>query len=102
MERIIPPIRPTNHGSSVANFQQAMLFIAEMRQLSPGNTPLVEWRQRLKEEMAADTFGGRTKQLFDSLVATPELHIPANPFVNHLVAEAMNHLLDELGAFDGA
>jgi hypothetical protein len=36
MERIIPPIRPQEHGTAVANFQEEMLFIVQKRQLSPG------------------------------------------------------------------
>jgi len=97
MERIIPPIRLQDRGPSIANFQQAMLFIVEKSQFNPGGTSLAQWQQRLVEDMSTQSFGSPTKLLFDALLS--DLHIPADGFVDEIVAERLNTLLEELGAF---
>ncbi len=96
MNKIIPPIQQGQQGPSVANFQSAMLFIVDKRQLSPGGMSLTQWRRRLTRDMAAQTFGGPTRQLFDALLS--DLRIPADGFVNQTIAERLNVILEELGA----
>lgn len=97
MERIIPPIGPGSPAPAVANLQEAMLFIVDKRQLTPNNLSLAQWKQTLSGEMAAQAFGERTKRLLVGLLAA--LQLPSAEVVNEGVAEALNHLLDSLGAF---
>src|SRR6266542_5087907 len=97
MERIVPPIRPQDHGPAVSNFQQAMLFIVEKRQLTPQGLSLAQWQQTISSEMAARSFGDRTRRLFVGLLA--DLHLPSADFVNEQTTEGLNDILDGLGAF---
>jgi ABC toxin N-terminal region/Neuraminidase-like domain len=99
MERIIPPIRPQDQGPAVANFQEALLFIVGKRHLSPQGLSLTQWRQTISSEMAAQSFGEGTKRLFAGVLQA--LHLPTSDFVNEAIAERLNSLLEELGAFSG-
>src|SRR5438128_676508 len=97
MKRIISPIRPQDQGPVVANLQEALLFIVEKRQLSPLGASLTQWREGLSAEIAAQSFGERTRHLFAGVLTN--LDLPATEFVHEAIAESFNHLLDELGAF---
>ena len=85
MERITPPIRPQDQGPAVVNFQQAMLFIIEKRQLSPQGLSLAQWQQTISSEMAAQSFGEVTKRLFVGVLQglAPS---PTSDFVNEAIA----------------
>lgn len=97
MERIIPPIRPQDQGPSVANLQQALLFIVEKRQLTPSNLTLAQWQQALQPERMAQSFGQVTRRLFVALLN--DLNLPNTDFVNETTAERLNQILEALGAF---
>jgi len=60
MDKIVAPIRPADKGPAVANFQQAMLFIVEKRELSLASHTLAKWRQALAPELAQQSCGQRT------------------------------------------
>ena len=97
MDKIIPPIRFHDQGPTVANLQEALLFITEKRHLTPGNNSLAQWQQTLQSESAAQTFGTSTRRLFLALLT--DLTIPEADFVNEPTAGRLNSLLDDLGAF---
>jgi hypothetical protein len=99
MERIIPPISPQDRGQVVLNLQKAMLSIVHKRNLSLDNRSPAEWKATLSGEMDTQTFGNETQALLAALVES--LNLRPIEFVNAQVAESLNQLLEELGAFNG-
>src|SRR6266566_8398296 len=97
MDKIVAPIRTQDKGPAVANLQQAMLFIIEKRQLTPANRTLASWKDSLSGEIANQLFGQGTLQLLLGLL--PALHLPGADFITGPVADALNKILDDLGAF---
>jgi len=97
MDKIVAPIQAQDKGPAVANLQQAMLFIVEKKQFSPADHSLDQWKQVMSDESAQQLFGQRTLQLLLALL--PELHLPAAEFVTPAVADALNTVLQDLGAF---
>ena len=97
MDKIEAPIRPQDKGPAVVNLQQAMLFIVEKRQLTPANRTLASWKDSLSGEIANQLFGQGTLQLLLALL--PALHLPGANFVTPDVADALNKVLQDLGAF---
>jgi peptidoglycan hydrolase-like protein with peptidoglycan-binding domain len=97
MNKIIPPIRLQDQGPAVANFQEALLFIVEKRQLTPGNLTLAQWRQNTASEMAAQSFGPNTRRLFAGVLTA--LSLPNADFVDEPTAARLNQILETLGAF---
>src|SRR5260370_23197065 len=97
MDKIVAPIRPQDKGPAVVNLQQAMLFIVEKRQLTPANRSLASWKDSLSGELANQLFGQGTLQLLLALL--PALHFPGADFVTPPVADALNNVLQDLGAF---
>jgi hypothetical protein len=97
MDKIVAPIKAQDKGSAVANLQQAMLFIVEKRQLTPANRTLASWKDSVSGEIANQFFGQRTLQLLLALL--PALHLPGADFITGPVADALNNVLQDLGAF---
>jgi hypothetical protein len=97
MDKIVAPINVQDRGPAVANLQQAMLFIVEKKQFSPANHSFDQWKQVMSDELAQQVFGQRTLQLL--LAVLPALHLPGAEFVTPAVADALNNVLAELGAF---
>ena len=97
MDKIVAPIRTQDKGPAVANLQQAMLFIIEKRQLTPANRTLASWKDSLSGEIANQLFGQGTLQLLLALL--PALHLPGADFITGSVADALNNVLQDLGAF---
>ena len=99
MQRIIPPIRPNDSGPAVANLQEALLFIATKRQFIPDGIAPPDWKRKLEDnqELGGQLFGNATLQLL--LGVLRELLLPTADFVNDAIAAALNHQLEELGAF---
>src|ERR1700754_2400179 len=97
MNKILPPIRFHDQGPTVANLQEALIFITEKRHLTPGNISLAQWQQTLQPERATQTFDTSTRRLFLALLT--DLAIPDVDFVNESTAGRLNSLLDDLGAF---
>ena len=97
MNQIIPPIRSQDQGPAVANLQEALLFIIEKRQLTPGNLTLAQWQQNTAPETAVQSFGPNTRRLFAGVLTA--LSLPNADFVNEPTAARLNHILETLGAF---
>jgi hypothetical protein len=68
MEKIVPPIRPQDHGPTVANLQEALLFSIEKRDLKPNNVSLAQWTQVVAAEMAAQFSANEAKHLFAAIL----------------------------------
>jgi peptidoglycan hydrolase-like protein with peptidoglycan-binding domain len=97
MNRIIPPIRFQDQGPAVANLQEALLFIVEKRQLTPGNLTLAQWQQNTASERAVQSFGPSTRRLFAGVLTA--LSLPNADYVDEPTAERLNQILETLGAF---
>src|SRR5882757_9824136 len=100
MERIIPPINPQDRGPAVLNLQNAMLSILHKRNLTLDNRSPDQWKESLSGEKQTETFGNETQALLAALVAS--LNLSPAEFVNAQVAEALNQILEGMGAFNGA
>jgi hypothetical protein len=97
MQPIIPPIRPGQQVSAVANFQEAMLFIVKRRGLTPAGLSLDRWQQDLSTGTATQSFGTGTSRLLTGL--RTDLHLPDGDSINEQTAEALNQQLADLGGF---
>ena len=97
MDKIVAPIKAQDKGPAVANLQQAMLFTVEEKQLSPADHSLDQWKQVMANELGQQLFGQRTLQLMLALL--PALNLPHAEFVTPPIADALNNVLAELGAF---
>jgi peptidoglycan hydrolase-like protein with peptidoglycan-binding domain len=97
MDKIIRPIRAQDHGALVANLQGALLFIVRKRGLTPAGLSLDRWQQELSTELATQSFGTGTSRLLLGLLTS--LNLPRAEFVDEPTAQALNRILDGLGAF---
>jgi hypothetical protein len=103
MQRIIAPLQFGDRGSAVANLQDALKLFFD-RGILLANDPGAkqELSDVLRGERAEQTYSEATRKLVGIFQETqpPEPRIEASGNVDELTADAMNRLLQELGAFD--
>src|SRR5215471_9197964 len=99
MEKIVPPIQIQDHGSAVANFQEALLFIIEKRQLTPNNLSLAEWKQAGQSNGVKSqhvTFSRFCEQLHQNRSTQKELKM-SRPYLYHYAASfSRSHELSQV------
>ncbi len=108
MNRITFPLRSRTRGQKVADLQEAILFLLERRRdlFAPPPPPPThvppppDWatiEARLRREREKQYYGTTTKQLVAALQRNRNLQSTGE--VDQPTAEALNALLEELGAF---
>ncbi|PTQ91460.1 PA14 domain-containing protein [Nitrosomonas nitrosa] len=100
LKLIIPPLDRSDHGADVVNLQEALLLLLEQQiiKLSDQYFPLLY--QGLKNEQISQIYNDYTEKLigiFQEQFST-KFHLSVNGEVDLPTADALNHLLTELGA----
>lgn len=100
LKLIIPPLDRSDHGADVVNLQEALLLLLEQQiiKLSDQYFPLLYQGQ--KNEQISQIYNDYTEKLigiFQEQFST-KFHLSVNGEVDLPTADALNHLLTELGA----
>ena len=96
MEKIVPPIRPQDHGPAVANLQEALLlFLNRGLILAREEGARREVSTALQREHTEQIYGEGTRKLVG--IFQEERNLEGHGEVNESTANALNRLLDELG-----
>src|SRR4051812_36526514 len=97
MNRIAATTRVGDAGDAVANLHEALLFIVRTKPLRPSGLDADQWKAELATEIAARQFGTRTTKLLNGIEIA--FGLPVGEIVDERTADALNRVLDELGAF---
>jgi hypothetical protein len=108
MDHIIPPLKPGESGTGVANLQDALSLLLTrgvFRALEPigggGADERERFAQPLAEERAKQIYGNATQRLVLYLQLQEGLGDRLQGVVDEKTAAVLNRILKELGALEG-
>ena len=95
-----PSIGPNSNDDAVVNLQDALLLLLEKERLRVPDDQRRDLEERLRREREGQVYGTGTGNVVN--VFRQQFQLGAGEIVDERTADALNRVLRELGAFDGA